>query len=266
MANKQPEPAAPVAKLDHPNTPLERLVEENLKSILIAGGIIFAVIIGYLVFDYVRRSKTEDEAIAFTRASTIEEYRQVITDRPGSLAAGNAQLMIAKLRKKEEDGAEEAKSELRTFLETNKDHPQRDQALFTLAGIYVEEGKPEEAVPHLDALIQEHPDSPLAGYAKLYKGDFAYAADNKDEAELLYNLVLTDYTGTPAEMAAQRLDLVKIDKPVSIPPRPVLEVPLEGADLPRFILRPEEPVPVMEGAPAAEGDDAAAPAEGDDEE
>ena len=193
------------------------------------------------------------------RAETIDDYRQLISKYPGSLAAGNAQLMIAKLLKKEEDGKEEAKGELRTFLETYKDHPQRDQALFTLAGLLIEENNTADAASHLDTLIQEHPESSLVAYARLYKGDFAYAAEKNEEAAQYYSSVRADYAGTPGQLASQRLNLIKIDKPTRVEPKsepaPETTDPAGTDAIPSIIKRPDQ------GAEGTASDDT--PAEGD---
>ena len=62
MANKTSQPEAPVAAIDQPTSSFERFLEENLKTLLIAGAVIFVGIMGYLLFNYFSLSAAAEEA------------------------------------------------------------------------------------------------------------------------------------------------------------------------------------------------------------
>lgn len=221
MANKSQQPDAPVATLEHQTSSFERFLEENLKTLLIAGGVIFVGIIGYVIFTYISESKAADQANAFTGAESVEDYREVINTYPGSLAAGNAQLMIGKTLAEDDEKKSEASAELRTFVESYADHPQRSQGMFLLASLLLEEDKKSEAIEQFDKVIAEYPDSHLSPYAKLFKGDFAYEEGNIDAAQKIYSQVLMQHTGTEAaKLAEQRADQAKLDAPEIVAPRP----------------------------------------------
>ena len=266
MANKTSQPEAPVATFDHGKQPssFERFLEENLKSLLIAGAVIFVGAIGYLIFSHFSASKAAKEANAFTAAESADDYKGVISSFPGSLAAGNAQLMIGKTLAEDEEKADEAIAAFRTFVETYNDHPLRDQGIFQLASMLIGADKKAEGVSQLDKLLSDYPDSHLAPFAKLYKGDFAFEEGDKVGAEKIYDEVLKKHPGTEASrLADQRLDSLKIDKPEIIAPRPQ-PVPDDAAPIPGI----GEPTPFIldpnAGADTAPAEDAgAAPATGE---
>lgn len=269
MSNKTPQPEAPVATFEHQTSSLERFLEENLKTLLIAGAVIFVGIIGYLIFTHLSESKAAEEAAAFTSAETVEEYREVISGYPGSKAAGNAQLMIGKKLAEEDETKGEAISELRTFVETYADHPLRAQGMFELATLLLETDKKEEAVAQMDKLISEYPDSHLTPYAKLTKGDFAYEDGDVDAAQKIYNEVLTKHTGTDAaKLAEQRSDRAKVDAPEIVEPRPeplpddaTPPAPLPGLGSPApFSVDPQVEEVVGEEGSSETGEGDAAPA------
>ena len=221
MANKPSQPEAPVAKFDHPTTGFENFLEENLKMILIAGAVIFVGVMGYLAFAHFSEKAAAEEANAFTSAATIEEYRKVISEYPGSLAAGNSQLMIAKKLAGEEDKRADAISELKTFIESYGDHPQHAQGQFLLGTLLIEDGDAKAAEAEFDKLIGQHADSYLAPYAKLYKGDFAFAAGDTETAKKIYEGVLREHQEAEAsERADERLDLIKVAPPEIVEAKP----------------------------------------------
>ncbi|MCB1099279.1 MAG: tetratricopeptide repeat protein [Verrucomicrobiae bacterium] len=272
MANKTSQPEAPVASFDHDQqtSSFERFLEENLKTLLIGGAVIFVGAIGYLVFDYVSASKTSKEANAFTSADSVDEYKSVISSYPSSLAAGNAQLMIGKTLAEDDDKTDEAIAAFRTFIESYADHPQRDQGMFQLASMLIKAGQKAEAVTQLDKLLSEYPDSYLAPYAKLCKGDFAFSDGDKDAAKKIYSEVLTKYAGTEASrLADQRSDSLKLDKPDIVAPRPkplpeeAIPAPVPGIGEP-FSIDPNAGDAPVEGGGSTVGDEAAT--DGDDAE
>ena len=265
MANKTSQPEAPVAKFDHEKetSSFERFLEENLKSLLIAGAVVFIGAIGYLIFSHLSASKAAKEANAFTAAESADDYKGVISSFPGSLAAGNAQLMIGKTLAEDEAKADDAIAAFRTFVETYGDHPLRDQGMFQLASMLIAADKKAEGVSQLDKLLSDYPDSYLAPYAKLCKGDFAFEEADKDGAQKIYSEVLTGHAGTEASrLADQRLDSLKIDKPEIIAPRPQ-PLPEAAAAAPGI----GEPTPFIldhrAGADDAPAEDAAAPVTGE---
>ena len=271
MANKTEQPAAPVATLDHETSSFERFLEENLKTLLIAGGVIFIGAIGYLIFNYLSESSAAEEANAFTSAESVEDYRKVISDFPGSLAAGNAQLMIGKTLGEDDEKQQEAIAELRTFVESYGDHPHRAQGMFQLVSLLLDDGKKSEAVGQIDKLIAEYPESHLVPYAKLCKGDFAYEEGNKEEAQKVYSDVLIKHSGTAAaKLAEERADRAKIDPPVIVDPRPEPLPEDGGPPAPGIAPGIGAPTPFILDPEAGESDEGGeatpAPADGDNAE
>jgi predicted negative regulator of RcsB-dependent stress response len=243
MSNTTPPseiPEAPVATFEHQASSFERFLEENLKTLLIAGVVMFVGTIGYLIFNHFSESNASDEANAFTAAETVAEYREVVSSYPGTAAAGNAQIMIGKKLAEEDETKKDAIPELRTFVESYPEHPLRDQGLFQLATLLLENGEKKDAVAQMDKLISEFPSSHLTPYAKLTKGDFAYEDGNTDEARKIYTEVLTKHSGTEAaKLAEQRAEQSKIDPPEIVAPRPeplpadaTLPAPGIGAPIP----------------------------------
>ena len=69
---------------------------------------------GYIVFGSIQQTKSNEAALAFTKAESIEDYAEVIAAHPGTNAAGNAMLIKASLEH-EEGKTNESQATLTTF-------------------------------------------------------------------------------------------------------------------------------------------------------
>src|SRR5689334_9240626 len=103
------------------------------KTKIIALASLFLVgIAGYTVYDLAEKNARDSANKAFASAKTVDDYKKVITEHSGQLAAANAQLELAGLLRK--DGKlEEANTVLRAFIEQHSTHPMIAGAWLALA-------------------------------------------------------------------------------------------------------------------------------------
>ena len=89
--------APPVARFDWSQSPFESFLESHFKKVLFGLAAVAIGIGGWLVLRQKNEEKLDREGQAFTAADTLDDYKKVIANYPGSVAAGSAQFMIANL-------------------------------------------------------------------------------------------------------------------------------------------------------------------------
>ena len=110
----------------------ETFVETHLKKILLVG-LAAAVAAGTWIFvKESAKGKNAEAAVAFTSAFTRADLEMVSTDHPGTIAAGNAILMISE-RDLTTGNTEDARIRFEEFVSKHPKHPRRFQADFGLA-------------------------------------------------------------------------------------------------------------------------------------
>src|SRR5437867_1814517 len=93
-----PSPTTTTPPADTGFDPLVFWIQHRNKILLLAG--LFVVALGaFVLSEYVRKRTNSSAQELFAEASTADGFRKVIAEYPGTIAAGNAHLMLAeKLR------------------------------------------------------------------------------------------------------------------------------------------------------------------------
>ena len=271
MSDPKPQPAtpatpdtAPEARFEWTQSPFESFLEQHFKKLLI-GLIGVAVGVGaWLVMRQQSEHKAIAQAQAFTGAETLDDYKKVIANHPGSVAAGSAQLMIANLLAQNNDTAG-ALEELKKFTASYPNHPMTDHAAFRTAVLTGEKDGPQAGIAQYDAFINQFPNSPLRALAQLRKADSLVTAGQRDEGLALYDAIQKDnslYASPVLAEAKERAAQVKLQPPTEVefvpePTPPPAPAGTPGAAAPTG-LDFDAPAPAN-GTPAAITIDPAAP-------
>jgi predicted negative regulator of RcsB-dependent stress response len=233
--------APPEAKFEWQRSGFEQFLEQHFKKLLIAAAIIAVTVAGVLVYRERREEQRAREGQAFTSAETIEDYKKVIANYPGSVAAGSAQLMIAN-QLADNNSPNEAIDELNRFLADYTEHPLRDQAGFRLAVLTLTKGDPKAGLELIDRFLRDYPKSPLAPLARIRKGDALLLTGDADAARKVFEELIADpsFAGSPFfKEAEDRLAQSKLKPPVEVefvpepePPKPPPATPASTAPPP----------------------------------
>jgi len=240
MSDTKPQPAtpaipdtAPEARFEWTQSPFETFLEQHFKKLLIGLIGVAVAVGGWLVARQQSERKAIAQAQAFTGSETLDDYKKVIANHPGTVAAGSAQLMIANLLAQNND-ATGALEELKKFTSGYPDHPMIDHAAFRAAVLTAEKDGPEAGVSQYEAFINQFPNSPLRALAQLRQADSLVSAGKRDEALALYDAIQKDntlYANPVLAEAKDRAAQIKLQPPTEVEfvPEPAPETPAAGA-------------------------------------
>ncbi len=151
-----------------------------------------------------------DGAARANDAKKVKDIAAQIVDRyPSTAYAGLAALASAKASFTTAD-LSAAETQLRWAAEHAKEPEQRDVARLRLAGILLDEKKPDEALKVLDA-------KPVDTYASLYadlRGDILASQGKRVEAKAAYQVALekSDATGNYRQLIEMKMDALGAGK------------------------------------------------------
>jgi len=184
------------------------------KTKIIAFSALFVVaLVGYTIFEITERSARESANKAFAEAKTADDFKKVIAEHPGQTAAGNAQLELANLLRK--DGKfDEANTLLRSFIEKQPTHPLIAGAWLSLAQNSEAAGKMDEALTDYQKILTTFPNSYAAPIALLAQGRVQKAKGQTDAAKRSFEQVISQYQFTQFQRDAE-LELGKLNKPAN---------------------------------------------------
>lgn len=224
----------PVAETTEEISDIISQLETHKKTVLV---VILAAALLISIVIVIRGLATEKHlaaAEAFSQAAVsnnIEELDKVVTDHPGSVAAGNALLTKAELEITS-GKSEDAQVTLLTFVEKYKSHPRHPQGLFAYGNFYQVAGDTEKASTYYDRVLKEYPESELAPFALIRQGDLLLLAGKPDEARLKYESIMSSYRGTPFfNRIEEKIALLKVEK-LPVVPEPKKVEPAKKAATP----------------------------------
>ncbi|MBL48208.1 MAG: hypothetical protein CMP28_04560, partial [Roseibacillus sp.] len=123
---------------------LEQFLEAHQKKLIALVLALIAAVSSYIIVSGVREGKEVKAGEELISAGDSDDYRNLIKDRPGTQAAGTAQIELA--RALWDEGQEDTSKEtLRDFIAGNAEHPAQPNARMILASYLLEQGEEEEA-------------------------------------------------------------------------------------------------------------------------
>lgn len=204
--------AVPVAVLEHEHSPLEDAVIRYRKQLILVAVLAVVGTTGYFGSKLYKESKHRNAALAFTRAATVGELRAVASQHAGQTAAANALLKASLLLAQDGKGSEAAEA-LNKLIATYPQHPLADLAKFRLAEVQLQQGATQDAIAKFQEVARTAT-SPYAALALLRVADLNWQDNKIDEAQKLYQEILTKHGGDRLfAIAEQRLKQIKIAPP-----------------------------------------------------
>jgi tetratricopeptide (TPR) repeat protein len=178
------------------------------KKVLLGSALLLLILLGvgaYLGYQAVRNSKA---AKAFVGAHDIKGWESVIHRYPGTIAAGNANLLIAGTQAASGQYSESDKS-YQAFMKDYSSHPLFVNALFGLASNAEAEGKTDDALKYYSDIFNRYSTDYLAPMALYYHGRITEKSGKLKDALQDFEAVLQRYPlsamGVWAKRDADRL-------------------------------------------------------------
>jgi TolA-binding protein len=203
-----PSPATTPSPADTGFDPLVFWIQHKNKIVLLAGLFAFALA-AFVISEYWGTHRNASAQELYAAASSGDGFRKVIAEYPGTVAAGNAHLMLAeKLR--EEGKLDESTATLRTFVEKYPEHPLLSGAWTSIAANLEAQGKTDEALSTYQKVSTGYANTFSAPVALLAQARLLAARGKNDEARRLYEQVMTQYQDNmAAQQAAQEIRRLK---------------------------------------------------------
>ncbi|RYD32954.1 MAG: tetratricopeptide repeat protein, partial [Verrucomicrobiaceae bacterium] len=220
-------PEVPVAHLEFEHSPLEDAVMRHKNKLILVSVLAVVGTLGYFGNKLWVEHQQSVAALAFTRADTVGELREVAAQNPGQPGGGSALLDASRLLAKEGKN-KEAMEELQKFISNYSSHELIDLAKFRLADLKLQEGSLQEAAAGFQE-IAKNPASPYASLALIRAGDIHWQEGKTEEARRLFEEAVTKTGGN--QVAMQRLKQVKLVAPTLIDyvPEPAPAAPAPGS-------------------------------------
>jgi tetratricopeptide (TPR) repeat protein len=174
--------------------------DQYRQIILLAGGVI---VLGLAVFGvYVNHQSQVIAAAgaALGQASTADDYRQVMNQYAGTVAAGDAALFLAgKLR--DDQKYDDALQVLQGFLDKYPTHPMAHAGDLSYAETLEAQGKLDEAISRYQEVAAKYPNSYSAPLAILAQANVLKSQGKIEEARRVYENFVAQF---PDSIFAQR--------------------------------------------------------------
>ena len=159
--------------------------DQYRQIILLAGGAILLAAVAFGIYEYKQNQRITAAGTALAQAVTEDDYRAVINQYAGTVAAGDASLFLgSKLRN---DGKyDDAVQVLQDFLDKYPNHPMAAGGDLSIAGTLLAEGKTDDAIARYQEVAAKYPDSYAAPIAVLAQANILRAQNKGEEARRLY--------------------------------------------------------------------------------
>jgi len=191
----KPLPLAPVPSSDpqiiaaNSDLAVDFFFEEHKRKILAAIVIALIALGAWVFYQYSESRSREEQASAFQSAKTADDLKAIIGRYPGTVVAGNAQLLLAG-RMRDENKLDEALKVLGDFTQTAASHPLIAQGWLSYAGTLELKGDIAKATQSYANIAgqfgsTEAAPAALSAQARLVKK----AGDTKKAREIYENVV-----------------------------------------------------------------------------
>ena len=223
------DPGGPGTPIPGPPLLLEGVaVWERYKWPLVGAVLLLVVaLLGSELYRSSQRKRTEAASAALNNSRTITEYQAVTDQYPGTLAAANAYLLLAREQVDAKDYAGAAAT-WQTFTEKYPKHPQVAAALLARGNALEAQGKPDEARTIYEQVANTYANDYVAPAALVAEAMLFKSQRKLDDARRIFENVAASYPNSGESLQAkQELRYLNSVPPLNAPaptPTPVAAV------------------------------------------
>jgi len=215
----QPESGpSPIGEISQEPSALEAFLDANQKKLILVGILAILCLIGYVIYDGLRKLAASDAAGEVAAARTVPELDAVSKSRAGTNAGGSA-LIFKSQRLWQDQQQQEAIDTLQSFVNDYPEHPAIGSAYASIGSYHQQMGKLDEAKAAYEKSAETT--TAASSLALLSLGDLARSAGDHDAAEAFYKRITTEYEDSHFQAktwARQRLELIGVDAPTEKAP------------------------------------------------
>ncbi len=177
--------------------------------ILLAGGVILLGLVGFGIYEFTQSQRVTAAGVALAGATTEADYRQVIDQYPGTIAAGNAYLYLASALR-EERKYDDALRTLDEFMAKYPAHPLVAAADLSYGETLEEQGKKDDAIAKYEEVAAKYPDSFSAPLAIIAEANIDKAQGKTEDARRLYENLMAQFPDSAfAQQAMAEMHLLR---------------------------------------------------------
>ena len=264
------DPGGPGTPLAGPDLLMEGSVAWEKYKFLVVGGVALLVLalVGSELYQNNQHSKAETASAQLNAARTIGEYQKVIDTYPGTLAAGNAYLLLARDQADAKDYAGAATT-WQTFVEKFPKHPEAAAGLLARGNALEAQGKLDEARTVYQQVATSYAGDFAAPMARISEAGLLTAQRKLDDARHIYENIIATYPNSVSAIQAKEemrylnaLPALGAPPPTPAPsPTPAVSVsPLAVPMSSAAPAAPVAPMPAVAPTPAASIPPASTPA------
>jgi len=183
--------------------------EEYQAKIILAAVLLVVAVGGYVTFEVAATRKAANAESALAKADSIEQLQAVVKDYSGSIAAGNASVLLGgKLR--DEKKYDESLAVLREFIEKNPTHPLVGGALLSIGTTLEAQGKDTEALETYQQIATKYNDSYSAPLALMAQANIQRAKGKTADARRSYESLVSLFPESLlSQQAMQEMKMLK---------------------------------------------------------
>ncbi len=169
-------------------------MQHQRKVIAIASLLAVALLV-FLAAEFLRIQKLTGSARALSTATDETALRKVLSDYPGTAAAGEAHLLLAE-RLRKAGKLDEAATTLRAFIDKSPEHPLISGAWTSLAATQEMQGKTDEALSTYQRVSTSFSTSFSAPVALLGQARIFKQKGKTEDARRIYDQVINQFPET----------------------------------------------------------------------
>ena len=218
--------------------------------------LLILAILGSELYQNSQHRRAEAASAALDGSKTISEYQKVIDQYPGTLAAANAYLLLAreKIDAKDYAGAGDT---WQTFVQKFPKHPQVSAALLGRGDALMAQGKFDEARAAYQQVSSAHSTDYTAPLALMAEATLLKSQRKIEDARRVYENLVTAYSNSDvAAQAKEELRYLNALPPVNAPAPTPVPVASVAPAVPVAPVVPAAPTPAASVTPMASPTDA----------
>lgn len=159
--------------------------DQYRQVILLVGGVALLALAGFGIYEYQQSQRIQAAGSALSQATAEQDYWQIIDKYAGTVAAGDASLILAgKLR--DDAKYDEAIQVLQTFLDKYPTHPLAHAGDLSIAETLEAQGKTDDALARFQEVAAKYPDSYSAPLAVISQANILKSQGKTEDARRLY--------------------------------------------------------------------------------
>lgn len=222
----QPEKdSGPIGEISQDPSAFEAFLDAHQKKLIIIGILAILGLVGYVIYDGLRKMADRNAAGDVDAARTVPEYDAVSKKHEGTNAGGSALIFKSQLLWRDQQ-QQEAITAIESFISDYPDHPALGNAYASLGSYHQQLGNLEDATTAFEKSAETK--SSASSLALLSLGDLALNSGKGEEAQAFYDRIITEYETSHFQvkkMARDRIKLIGVNAPtdkVPEPPKPDL--------------------------------------------